>query len=105
MSQKQLNAYFIPDISYHLIFCYLRLSELSLVLQCNKEWNRILTAPSFLTIFRHNTALKIGDKHKIQTASNHPFASIIRNIVIGHHAYSMTSTMIHLVGFHRLDSL
>jgi hypothetical protein len=58
----------IPDISYHLIYCFLSLKELTLVGQCGKTWNRLVTEPSFLNLFRHQVSSIEINKLKVHFA-------------------------------------
>jgi hypothetical protein len=42
----------IPDISYHLIFCFISFRKLPIIAQCCKEWNRIVTSSSFFHLYK-----------------------------------------------------
>jgi hypothetical protein len=73
----------IPDISYHLIFCFLSLQELPLIAQSSKEWKRLVTAQSFLNMFVHKYKYMIDYKKEIFEASlvNSPFSHVIRDLI------------------------
>jgi hypothetical protein len=75
-----LSSLCIPDISYHLIFCFLSLKELPLVARCSKEWKRIVTESSFLRMFCCNDELKLDHRYIIQQARNSPFYKVIRKL-------------------------
>jgi hypothetical protein len=109
-----------PDISYHLIFCFLSLEELCLIAQCSKEWKRLVTAPSFLNMFPNEYEFQctngssidyvtrsieyITNEYKIQNAYNSSFCPLIHGIRIKqrHCNWMMTSCLVY---FHRLVSL
>jgi hypothetical protein len=69
----------IPDISFHLIFCFLSLNELALVSCCNKEWKRLVTCPSFLNMFRHHPSLRVNQQSMLE-ASRSLFRQFIHTI-------------------------
>jgi hypothetical protein len=95
----------VPDISYHLVFCFLSLKELTLIAQCNQEFSRLVTAPSFLNMFRRdtNTLFTTGNyvEKQIQLLSINPFRHTIRCI----NMRCRLSDTIYLIHFHSLVSL
>jgi hypothetical protein len=98
---------FIPDISYHLVFCFLTLKELTLISQCNKEWKRMVTETSFLKMFRYKDILKIKDVTQDKNnLSPNPFFYLIHKIkVINFLNTYQCIEPIYLIHFHRLKSL
>jgi hypothetical protein len=97
----------IPDISYHLVFCFLQLKELPLVAQCSKEWNRLATNPSFLVMFKHNDVLNLNppkNNEIIDLTPTSPFLRVIRKIKFSNHFCSLDQMNI-LIHFTRLKSL
>jgi hypothetical protein len=98
----------IPDISYHLIFCFLSLRQLPLIAQCSKEYKRIVTELSFLNMFRHKYAMelfKIKNKQQIELLSKSPFHHAIRGIIM-HDTYgNLLSNSIYFIQFYKLISL
>jgi hypothetical protein len=68
----------IPDISYHNIFCFLPLNELIRIAQCNKEFHRIVTAPSFFNMYPLNSAALKISHNKFWPSP--PFLQIIKKI-------------------------
>jgi hypothetical protein len=105
MSQQITHTYnTIPDISYHLIFCFLPLRELPQVARCCKEWKRIVTAPSFLNMFRHEDVLEIEDEKKLCSTAGGSFRHVIRDIIIKY-IWTKSSAITFLINFHRIQSL
>jgi hypothetical protein len=103
-SQQQQQKMTIPDISYHLTFCFLTLHELTLIAQCSKEWNRIVTFPFFIQMFRHNSVLKIMNQHnEKQHELKSPFHQVIREIEI--EQANVSKFLYSLMHFSRLQSL
>jgi hypothetical protein len=72
---------YIPDISYHLVFCFLTLPELSHVARCNKEWRRRVITPSFLSMFPHHIEIQCKNIHKIEHAAASPFRQVIHKMI------------------------
>jgi hypothetical protein len=100
--KRKLDQNTIPDISYHLSFCFLTLKELTLIAQCCKEWNRIVTEPSFLSMFRHEGVVRIiQDDDKFCDACASPFRHLVRHIRLYIHSMCLT----HLIQFPKLVSL
>jgi hypothetical protein len=91
----------IPDISYHLIFCFLSLKELTCIAQCNKEFTRLVTESSFLNMFHFQGVLNINRQMQIQSASQSPLRSVIVNIKMDIY---LDETM-EFSHFNRLESL
>jgi hypothetical protein len=91
----------IPDISYHLIFCFLSLRELTIIAQCNREWNRLVTTPSFVNMFRHQDVLEFANEDSLISASQSPFRNMIHAMRINYES-KQNSTILHLIHFPRL---
>jgi hypothetical protein len=96
----------IPDISYHLVFCFLSLNDLTQIGQCNKECKRLVTAPSFLNMFSHGKSIDFNCED-VRLASNNPFRHLIREIVLLILSAETCSfnAINYLVQFDRLASL
>jgi hypothetical protein len=96
----------IPDISYHLTFCFLSLEELSSVLQCCKEWKRLVMEKSFLCMFRNNDIFQINHEIMIQLVSkNHLCCHLIREIkIFNSHEFRCYANN-YPNAFHRLESI
>jgi Leucine-rich repeat (LRR) protein len=92
---------YIPDISYHLAFCFLSLKELTRIAQCCREWKRIVTETSFLNMFHYSGTLRLAKKRRIQYASKSQFRHVIRNINLD----TIFNSALHLIQFRRLESL
>jgi hypothetical protein len=74
------NAIDIPDISYFLIFCFLDISELSVVSRCNKKTRQIVTAPSFLNMYYNNQRFLIQSLDYINEMIQSPLHQLVQNI-------------------------
>jgi hypothetical protein len=99
MSQKTKKQY-IPDVSYHLIFCFLQLEELSLIAQCSKDFKRIVMDPSFVNMFHHSDVLEIKDEEDIKR-----FRHVIRKAKMDTQILCRLSRTNFLHRFNRLESL
>jgi hypothetical protein len=76
----------IPDITYHLIFCFIPLDELPVIEQCCKEWKRIVTEPLFLNMFPAHAYFSSIENQNL-LASNTPFLRVIRKIQLSNYYY------------------
>jgi hypothetical protein len=76
----------IPDISFHLVFGFLNLKELTLISQCSHNFRRMATNQSFLNMFSHDNIIKIYDTNTFNSLVASPFKHIIRNIKFGDHS-------------------
>jgi hypothetical protein len=96
---------YIPDISYHLIFSFLSFKQLSIVIQCSKEWQRISTHPSFINMFSNQSQCCLfKNKRNINSSLSSPFKNAIRNIKIDINNPEMTTISL-VVHFSRFTSL
>jgi hypothetical protein len=77
--QKVIEVHTItkPDISFHLIFCFLSLREICSITRCNKEWYRIANAQSFINMYRHHDVFQFNNENKLKHASEQLFRSLI----------------------------
>jgi hypothetical protein len=92
----------IPDISYHLIFCFLSLKELLLILQCCKQYKRLVYNPFFINMFKWEDQLKIKDEQQMELLSQSPFSKVVEDISIDD---GNLNTSRFIVNFNRLQSL
>jgi hypothetical protein len=90
-----------PDISYHLIFCFLSLKELPLIARCSKEWNRLVTQPSFLNMFPKQH-IYFDRETMIQSASTSSFQIIISRIKLNISFLCPSSATSYLTHFKHL---
>jgi hypothetical protein len=102
MSQKN-TKHNIPDISYHLIFGFLFLEELPLIIQCNKEWKRLVTAPSFLQMFRNYHKLCLKTPKHVISFSKTPFRLVFKEIELM--SYKTCLSNIPFVEFGHIETL
>jgi hypothetical protein len=93
---------YIPDISYHLVFCFLSFHQLPLIAQCSKEWNRIVTEPQFLNMFRHNETTNIVNIEHISNAHSSALRHMIRKVSMSYQPLKSTQ---FLTQFHHLQFL
>jgi hypothetical protein len=95
----------IADISFHLVFCFLSLKELSIISQCCKEWKRMVIEPSFLNIYRHNCVFSVVKPSKrLKLTAQSPFRHLIRNISTHLFSFQLSDYVV-LTHFIRLESL
>jgi hypothetical protein len=92
----------IPDITFQLIFCFLPLRELPHIARCCKQWNRLVTAQSFINMFQHKDTVCFGDDI-IQNSVAGSFHGIIRKIALM--TFSTTFSTVKLLPFNRIVSL
>jgi hypothetical protein len=77
---KTTHTFIIPDISFHLIFCFLSLHELTLISCCNQQWRKLTTDPLFLNMFCHNDSFQLTDKERLIGVCRSPFRQVIRSM-------------------------
>jgi hypothetical protein len=73
-----MTKQYIPDISFHLIFCFLTLKELTLIAQCSRYFKRLVTNPFFLNMVSYEDPFDI--KNKLVEMIESPFQHTIKNI-------------------------
>jgi hypothetical protein len=88
MTKRKLNdistpqQQYIPDISFHLIFCFLSVRELSIILQCSHDFKRLVTQKSFISMYSsssENEILAIKDS-QLSLLEASLFKPIVKNI-------------------------
>jgi hypothetical protein len=93
----------IPDISYHLTFCFLSLQELILITQCSKKWRMLVYNSCFMNMFKcKDYQLVVEDENQMKLLSHSPFAKVVDNILIKD---ENLNTVRFLVNFKRLQTL
>jgi hypothetical protein len=99
-----MNKGYIPDISYHLIFHFLTLKELTSTYQCCKEWKRIITEKSFKKIFlQSNYVHEVNSETSFQLLSTSHFRHLIQNIKLSKMPLNLTSLLIEFQSIISLD--
>jgi hypothetical protein len=78
--RKSTALQFIPDISYHLIFRFLRIKQLSLIARCSKEFRRLVTNKSFINMYSSKEVIKINDLNKMISMIESSFKTTLQNI-------------------------
>jgi hypothetical protein len=69
-----------PDISFHLIFCFLDLRELAIIAQCSHDFRRMVTNRSFLNMYSYEKDVTISSTNKLYLLSSSSFKHAIQNI-------------------------
>jgi hypothetical protein len=88
--QEFMNHQYIPDISFHLIFCFLTLKELTLISQCSHQFKRMVTNPSFLKMYSRDEILYLLGIGNLSLLINSPINKTIQNIkYIGEYTLNM----------------
>jgi hypothetical protein len=79
--REQVSQQVIPDISFHLIFCFLTLKELIVIAQCNHEFRRLIKRQSFISMYSSQEIIHQYDENKLFLLFQSPFKDIVQNIV------------------------
>jgi hypothetical protein len=94
---------FIPDISFHLIFCFLTLKELTFIAQCSRHFKRLVTNPSFLNMVSFENMIDIKNKHTLVQMIESPFQHTVKNIK--HSIELLSGMLVMITQFTRLKKL
>jgi hypothetical protein len=70
----------IPDISFHLVFCFLNLKELILISQCSHNFKRLVTRQSFINMYPNKQTIKIFNTDSLFLMSSSKFQHTINHI-------------------------
>jgi hypothetical protein len=79
-SQKKMSEKSIPGISYHLIFCFLTLKELTLISQCSNEFRQLVTNKQFLNMYSWKKMITFSDRGATYLISSSPFKCVVEHI-------------------------
>jgi hypothetical protein len=72
---------YIPDISFHLIFCFLEPKELTLIAQCSRDFKRMVTNRSFINMYSCDEyQFKISSANTLNSLSSSPFNHLVQDI-------------------------
>jgi hypothetical protein len=104
-SQKQ--QYHVHDISYHLVFCFLTLKELAVIVQCSREFRRLVTMQSFISMYSSKEIIKLNINQSLNSLAKSPFRFFVYNISLQYFpGMNLTSfTTLNLTSFSRLNSV
>jgi hypothetical protein len=75
MSEKN-----IPDISFHLVFCFLTLRELTLIDQCSHDFRRLATKKSFIDMYSCEQFISKHSSNYTKLLIASPFRHTIKHI-------------------------
>jgi hypothetical protein len=78
-SQQQKEKY-IPDISYHLIFCFLNISELRLISLCSHHFKRLVTNKSFITMYLCEETIIIKNSNNLPVMFETPLQNVVKKL-------------------------
>jgi hypothetical protein len=73
---------YIPDISFHLVFCFLTLKELSFITRCSREFRRLSTTQSFINMFFSSCEeeIQIQNSYNLHSILVSPFKNQVKHI-------------------------
>jgi hypothetical protein len=69
----------IPNISYHLVFCFLNFKEISMVNKCSHKWRQLIMDTSFVKMFDKKETLLIKYPDN-EISSTSPLVHFLQNI-------------------------
>jgi hypothetical protein len=101
--QNKFQPSFIPDISYYLVFSFLKISDLSRVARCNQEWRRLVTDKTFSNMYiSKETFVFHHVENKINALSLNPMRHLIHRVKTD---FCSSNTINQFVNFSHLHSL
>jgi hypothetical protein len=95
----------IPDISYLLVFCFLRLKDLCRIVQCSKKMKQMVISSTFISMYHNNKErIKFNDVKFGQAIILNPLCKLIQNTTIPKYCPLFVITLLPL-NFPRLHTL
>jgi hypothetical protein len=104
---------YIPDISFHLIFCFLKLKELPHIEQCCHRFKRLVTNESFLKMFSSSHQEEViilptnkkNDSRRWNLLIASPFQSLVQNVELYYNDFSLEEALPLFEQFKHLHNL